>query len=99
MNKTISIPNFKDDFFDKEEWLKPGYIRASKICDPKEIEQYKQAFLDCWSWLEPKPRIKQIWLSQRMRNEELVENQEELINALREILEPIVDKIKETQNE
>jgi len=61
----------------------------------RRIEECQQTILDCWELLQIKPRQKQPWLSTRLRNEELIENQEGLINQLRETLEPIVNKINE----
>jgi len=54
---------------------------------------YKQVILNCWNLLQVEPRQKSPWLSTRLRNEELIENQEELLLQLRETLEPIVNKI------
>lgn len=61
----------------------------------------RQVILDCWELLQFKPKQKPLWLATRLRNEELIENQEELINQLKEILEPVVEKIKNesTQND
>jgi len=57
-------------------------------------KNYEQVILDCWELLQVKPRQKSQWLSTRLRNEELIENQEELINQLKETLEPVIDKIR-----
>jgi len=56
--------------------------------------ELEQIILDCWYWLEPRPRAQSIWFSQQMRNDEIIENQEEIITALREILEPAVKRIR-----
>ena len=61
--------------------------------DIKLNDKMKNAILDCWNWIEPKPRTKSIWLSSRLRDEKLLKNREELIDALRNIIEPIKDEI------
>ena len=58
-----------------------------------DIYRLHETILDCWESLQVKPRQKSPWLSTRLRDEELLENQEELINQLREILEPEALKI------
>ncbi len=71
------------------------HLKEDEILD--EIHLYseaKQAILNCWSLLKPKPRTQSAYVSTRLRNEELIENQEELINSIREILEPFVIKIR-----
>ena len=59
-----------------------------------EAHILRRIILDCWELLQVKPKQKSPWLSTRLRNEELIENQEELINQLKETLEPVVNKIQ-----
>ena len=67
---------------------------SNKIIGIAEYAKLEQVILDCWELLQTEPKQKSPWLSTRLRNEELIENQEELINQLRETLEPVVNKIQ-----
>lgn len=59
--------------------------------------KYKNVILDCWEWLKPKERTV-VYACSSTRDKELLENQEELINALRKILEPVVDEILKVED-
>ena len=67
---------------------------SNKIIGIAEYAKLEQVILDCWELLQTEPKQKSPWLSTRLRNEELIENQEELLLQLRETLEPIVNKIQ-----
>jgi len=83
-----------------------NWILNPKPCTIEDLKnpinlKMKKAILDCWDLLEPKPYHRCRSLSSRippLRDKEIIENQTNLLDDLRNIIESIANEIMKQED-